>query len=71
MNREYDDPGQRRIDVILRLNRMNKQLASAFVLFGATCEQASKAFRDLGKAGAYLKPVMRKVRWSQKTRPWS
>ena len=62
MNREYDNPVQRRIDVILRLNRMNIQLASAFALFGATCKQASKAFRDLGKTGAYLKPVMRKVK---------
>ena len=49
---------------------MSKRLVHALVSLGVTAQRASKAFRDLGATGYYLKPLMRKVKWAQKTRPW-
>ena len=53
-----------------RLNSMNKRLTIAFALFGATAQQTSKAFQDLGKTMTYVKPNICKTKWRRKTRPW-
>lgn len=68
------------MDTVIRLTEINERLVLAFTKLGATCEQASEAFRSFGKVGIQLEGPHKtawgrfsfenKVKWRQKTRPW-